>query len=89
MPRFFGPPGQMVCADLTNATFKETAAISKDAASRQPYKQWLAASLRRLSDLGESTFLNEPMYDAATMLRMQSAIGERQGVLRLGNCSWH
>jgi glutamate synthase (ferredoxin) len=68
--------GQMVCADLTKATFMETGAISKEIATRKPYKEWLASSLRRLSDLGESTFLNEPMYDAATLLRMQSSIGE-------------
>lgn len=65
----------MVCADIEKGTFMETAAISKMVATRQPYKQWLAGSLRRLSDLGESTFLNEPMYDAATMLKMQAAIG--------------
>ncbi|KAG2445645.1 hypothetical protein HXX76_000255 [Chlamydomonas incerta] len=68
-------PGQMVCADLEKGIFSETSAISKLVAGRKPYKQWLAASLRRLTDLGESTFLNEPMYDAATMLRLQSAIG--------------
>ncbi|KAG2493454.1 hypothetical protein HYH03_008271 [Edaphochlamys debaryana] len=68
-------PGQMVCADLEKGSFMETGAISKMVATRKPYKEWLAASLRRLSDLGESTFLNEPMYDAATMLRLQSAIG--------------
>lgn len=54
----------------------ETAAISKMVATRQPYKEWLEQSLRRLSDLGESTFLNEPMYDSSTTLRMQAAIGE-------------
>lgn len=65
----------MVCADLEKGIFSETSAISKLVAGRKPYKEWLAASLRRLTDLGESTFLNEPMYDAATMLRLQSAIG--------------
>ncbi|GIL47362.1 hypothetical protein Vafri_4198, partial [Volvox africanus] len=68
-------PGQMVCADLEKATFMETGAISKMVASRQPYGEWLKQCLRRLSDLGESTYLNEPMYDSATMLRMQAAIG--------------
>ncbi|PNH05784.1 Ferredoxin-dependent glutamate synthase, chloroplastic [Tetrabaena socialis] len=68
-------PGQMVCADLEKGTFMETGAISKMVAARHPYKQWLTQSLRRLSDLGESTFLNEPMYDAATMLRLQASIG--------------
>ncbi|GLC45038.1 Ferredoxin-dependent glutamate synthase 1, chloroplastic/mitochondrial [Pleodorina starrii] len=68
-------PGQMVCADLEKATFMETGAISKMVATRQPYKEWLQKGLRRLADLGESTFLNEPMYDSATMLRLQAAIG--------------
>ncbi len=65
----------MVCADLEHGTFMETAGISKMVATRQPYKEWLQKGLRRLSDLGESTYLNEPMYEAAIMLRMQAAIG--------------
>ncbi|GIL70387.1 hypothetical protein Vretimale_3573 [Volvox reticuliferus] len=68
-------PGQMVCADLEKATFMETGAISKMVASSKPYSEWLKQCLRRLSDLGESTYLNEPMYDSATMLRLQAAIG--------------
>ena len=47
-------PGQMVCADLEAGTFKTNTEIARDAAARAPYADWLAASARRLSDLGAS-----------------------------------
>ncbi len=68
-------PGQMVLADLTSGSFFGNAEVSRAAATRAPYKQWLAASLRPLSALGESTFLNEPTLDAATLLKLQAASG--------------
>ncbi|MEW5312720.1 MAG: hypothetical protein WDW38_004333 [Sanguina aurantia] len=68
-------PGQMVVADLTTGVFMETDAISKELATKHDYSAWLAQSLRPLSAVGPSTFLAEPMHDAATVLRMQAANG--------------
>mmetsp|Transcript_9319 Transcript_9319/g.16479 ORF Transcript_9319/g.16479 Transcript_9319/m.16479 type:complete len:1638 (+) Transcript_9319:28-4941(+) len=68
-------PGQMVVADLTNAKFYENSAISGEVAKRKPYKEWLTTSLRKLKDLGESTYLTEPTLDAATLLKLQAASG--------------
>ncbi len=45
-----------VCVTQSHAFF-ENADISRSIATRHPYKQWLKSSLRKLSDLGESTFL--------------------------------
>lgn len=69
------PPGQMVCADLETGAFAETASIGKHFAQQKPYSEWLKKSLRTLSDLGESTFMSEPMYDPSTLLRLQAATG--------------
>ncbi|KAJ9505421.1 hypothetical protein QJQ45_026361 [Haematococcus lacustris] len=68
-------PGQMVVADFSSGTFYENADISRAVATRLPYKQFLAASLRRLSDMGESSFLSSPTLDAATLLKLQAASG--------------
>jgi len=68
-------PGQMVVADLQGGQFYENADISRTIAKRQPYKQWLQASLRTLGDLGESTFLTEATMDPAALLKLQAASG--------------
>ena len=49
----------------------ENADISRVIASRQPYKQWLQASLRRLSELGESSYMTETTLDAPSLLKLQ------------------
>jgi len=68
-------PGQMVCADLTDGSFSENAAISREVAAKQPYKQWLEKSLRRLEDISPSSFYTEPVMEAQAMLRLQAANG--------------
>ena len=68
-------PGQMVCADLTDGSFSENAAISREVAAKQPYKQWLEKSLRRLEDISPSSFYTEPVMDAQAMLKLQAANG--------------
>eukprot|EP00879_Flechtneria_rotunda_P013236 GHRR01013821.1.p1 GENE.GHRR01013821.1~~GHRR01013821.1.p1 ORF type:complete len:818 (+),score=242.98 GHRR01013821.1:285-2456(+) len=68
-------PGQMVCADLEAGTFAENAAISRAVATKQPYKQWLSQSLRRLEDLSPASYPSKPAMDSATMLRLQAANG--------------
>lgn len=49
-------PGQMVCADLEAGTFKTNTDIACEVAARAPYAEWIAASARRLSDLGASRY---------------------------------
>lgn len=68
-------PGEMVMADFVNGTFQRNDEISRAAATRQPYKEWVAKSIRRLGDLGATTFLQEPAMDAATTLKTQASIG--------------
>lgn len=70
-------PGQMVCADLESGTFAENAAISKAMATKQPYKQWVQQSVRRLEDLAPTSFPAEPTMEAARMLRLQVWLLER------------
>lgn len=48
-------PGQMVCADLLDGTFRENKEIAEDVATRVPYGEWLKSCARRLSDMGAST----------------------------------
>lgn len=64
-------PGQMVCADLEAGTFAENAAISKAVATRQPYKEWVAQSVRRLEDLSPVIYPKEAKMDNATLLRLE------------------
>ncbi|KAF5828828.1 hypothetical protein DUNSADRAFT_16998 [Dunaliella salina] len=68
-------PGQMVVADLEEGSFMQNAEISRRVASRLPYKEMLQASLRRLSELGESTFLTDSTMDTPMLLRLQGASG--------------
>ncbi|KIY94837.1 glutamate synthase (ferredoxin) [Monoraphidium neglectum] len=68
-------PGQMVCADLEAGSFSENADISRDVATRRPYKQWVAASVRRLEQLCAGKYPGEPAMEGAKMLRLQAAIG--------------
>jgi glutamate synthase (ferredoxin) len=64
-------PGEMVVADLENGEFLNNSAVSKMVATKKPYKQWLKGQLRRLRDLGESTFIKEATMDNATLLKLQ------------------
>jgi hypothetical protein len=64
-------PGQMVCADLEAGSFSENADISRDVATRRPYKQWVAASVRRLEQLCAGKYPGEPAMEGAKMLRLQ------------------
>jgi glutamate synthase (ferredoxin) len=70
-------PGQMVYADLEQGTFRENADISRAIATKRPYKEWVAASLRRLEEISPANqaVLSEPLLDPATMLRLQAATG--------------
>lgn len=45
--------------------------ITRMIATEKPYKEWVKQSVRRLKDLGESTWKDEPMLDSAAMLKMQ------------------
>jgi hypothetical protein len=64
-------PGQMVVADLESSSFAENAAVSKAVASRQPYKEWVAKSVRRLEDISPASYAAEPVLDTATLLKLQ------------------
>ena len=68
-------PGQMVVADLQSAQFFGNDDISRDIATRAPYKEWLSASLRPLSALGEATWLSGATMEAAQLLKLQAASG--------------
>lgn len=52
----------------------ENAAISKAIATKHPYKEWLAQSLRRLETLSPAAYRDAPVLDSATLLRLQ--VGE-------------
>lgn len=45
-------PGQMVVADLENGVFLDNAEISRQVATKKPYKEWLAGQLRTLKVRG-------------------------------------
>eukprot|EP00882_Tetradesmus_deserticola_P001840 GHRQ01001973.1.p1 GENE.GHRQ01001973.1~~GHRQ01001973.1.p1 ORF type:complete len:1051 (+),score=503.61 GHRQ01001973.1:46-3198(+) len=68
-------PGQTVVADLESGEFAETAAISKAVATKQPYQEWVARSVRRLEDLSPLAYPAEAKMDNATLLRLQAANG--------------
>jgi hypothetical protein len=53
----------------------ENAAISKAIATKQPYKEWLANSLRRLEEISPASYAAEAAMDTAAMLRLQAASG--------------
>ncbi len=67
-------PGQMVCADLVNGTWKTNTEIARDIASIHPYKEWLSA-MPKLSTLGASNFLEEPLMGPSELLRFQTSVG--------------
>uniref|UniRef100_A0A383V5K3 glutamate synthase (ferredoxin) n=1 Tax=Tetradesmus obliquus TaxID=3088 RepID=A0A383V5K3_TETOB len=68
-------PGQMVLADLETGAFGENASISKAIATKQPYKEWVAKSVRRLEDMSPVSYPAEAKMDNATLLRLQAANG--------------
>ncbi len=47
-------PGQMVCADLEDGTFRTNTDIARDIATRQPYAEWIKTCVRNLPDMGIS-----------------------------------
>lgn len=49
----------------------QNADVSRKIASRLPYKDMLKASLRKLSDLGESSFMTDATMDTPSLLRLQ------------------
>jgi ABC-type protease/lipase transport system fused ATPase/permease subunit len=53
----------------------ENAAISKAAATKQPYKEWLAQSLRRLEEISPASYSSEAAMDTSAVLRLQAASG--------------
>jgi len=53
----------------------ENAAISKAVATKQPYKEWLSQSLRRLEEISPTSYSSEPAMDTASMLKLQAASG--------------
>jgi hypothetical protein len=54
--------------------FAENAAISKAIATKQPYKEWVAKSVRRLEDLSPVAYPAEAKMDNATLLRLQVCV---------------
>jgi hypothetical protein len=54
--------------------FAENAAISKAIATKQPYKEWVAQSVRRLEDMSPVAYPAEAKMDNATLLRLQVGV---------------
>jgi glutamate synthase (ferredoxin) len=67
-------PGQMICADLDEGTFKENTQIAKDVASINPYKEWLKTS-HRLEEMNASHFKQEAAMQPADLIKLQAANG--------------
>lgn len=61
--------------------FGENASISKAIATKQPYKEWVAKSVRRLEDMSPVSYPAEAKMENATLLRLQVRI-----VLALYGC---
>jgi hypothetical protein len=53
----------------------ENAAISRAVATKQPYKEWLKDSLRRLEEISPAAYPSEPAMDTSAMLKLQAASG--------------
>ncbi|DBA68490.1 TPA: Ferredoxin-dependent glutamate synthase 1, chloroplastic/mitochondrial [Trebouxia sp. C0005] len=68
-------PGQMVCADLADGTFKIHAEIAKEVATAAPYKEWVNSN-HRLEDLVPTNqYLQETQMELSQVLRLQAANG--------------
>ncbi|KAK9827155.1 hypothetical protein WJX74_008527 [Apatococcus lobatus] len=67
-------PGQMICADYEEGTFKENLEIAKQVADHAPFGEWLKSS-HRLSEITKSEWLEEPLMAAADVLKLQAANG--------------
>ncbi|KAL3156941.1 hypothetical protein ABBQ38_001200 [Trebouxia sp. C0009 RCD-2024] len=69
-------PGQMVCADLHDGTFKEHAEIAREVAAGAPYKEWVNSN-HRLEELVTATeqYHQETQMESAQVLRLQAANG--------------
>ncbi len=68
-------PGQMVCADMINGTFKENTQIAKDVAGASPYSEWVASSSRTLTSLNASKVLEDCQMESSGCIKLQSAVG--------------
>ena len=61
----------MVCADLTEGTFKENNEIAREVAARHPYGDWIKDESTRLAELGGGHYYKEPSMSAADALKLQ------------------
>ena len=61
----------MVCADLEAGSFQENIDIAREVADRHPYGSWIKDESRRLEELGDGQFTNEPIMSAADTLKLQ------------------
>ncbi len=69
-------PGEMLAVDLEHGLFLRDHDIKEALALRQPYQQWLADNLTRLSDLPEGAEdLAEERLDAETLFARQQLFG--------------
>ena len=68
-------PGQMVCADMVNGTFKENTQIAKDVASGSEYKDWVDKCSRTLESLDATKVYEECQMESSEALKLQSAVG--------------
>eukprot|EP00884_Botryococcus_braunii_P009765 jgi/Botrbrau1/18790/Bobra.0386s0105.1 len=67
-------PGQMVCVDLLEGTWKTNTEIAIDIASKHPYKEWLSA-MPKLKSLGASNYLEKPIMSPSELMRFQASMG--------------
>lgn len=68
-------PGQMVCADMVNGTFKENTQIAKDVAAEAPYADWVKSTSRTLESLNATNVLEECQMDSSSCIKLQSSVG--------------
>jgi glutamate synthase (ferredoxin) len=68
-------PGQMICADMINGTFKENTQIAKDVAGAAPYSEWVSSTSRTLESLNATSVLDECQMDSSSCIKLQSAVG--------------
>mmetsp|Transcript_13331 Transcript_13331/g.42296 ORF Transcript_13331/g.42296 Transcript_13331/m.42296 type:complete len:1633 (+) Transcript_13331:103-5001(+) len=68
-------PGQMVSVCLETGTFKESAELSREVATSNPYGDWNKKGVRPLKAVAEAGFKNENAFSSEDVLRMQTAFG--------------
>jgi len=82
-------PGQMVVADLETSSFAENAAVSKAIATKHPYKEWVAQSVRRLEEISPVSLCR--LSQSWTQRHGAEAAGARQTPASAGSAivgSW-